>query len=431
MSNLLILSAKTETELPELTAQYISYLESAPDEKLADICFTANTSCKCLKYRLAVIASSVAQMREKLMALDSESMGVVENQEKKSKIAFLFNPQSYEYIGMGRQLYQTQPTFRQAFDRCNDILRPYLEKPLLEILYPPEEMEESTQYLLEETTYTHPALFALQYALFELWKSWGIKPDIIMGYSAGDYFAAYVAGVFSLENGLKMATERSRLMYGLPKEGAFVAVKASEQEVRTAIAPFAASVWICAFNNPQNVSISGKSDDVRAVSSKLEAEGFETKKLKASIAFHTPLMAPMLAEFKHILQEINFSPPQIKLVSSMTGKVVTQEVTTPDSWCNHIIQPVQLFASVDTLKSEGVEVFLEIGPRPIVGRLTSKEQPENETLWLSSLSPNEMDWQQMLTSTAALYLHGVPVDWVGFDRDYNRSSLPLPSSYSN
>ena len=241
---------------------------------------------------------------------------------------------------MGRQLYQTQPTFRQAFDRCNHILRPYLEKPLVEILYPSEQMEESTQHLLEETTYTHPVLFALQYALFELWKSWGIKPDIIMGYSAGDYFSAYVAGVFSLENGLKMATERSRLMYALPKEGAFVAVKASEQEVRTAIAPFAASVWIGAFNNPKNVSISGKSEDVRAVSAKLEAEGFKTQKLKASIAFHTPLMAPMLGEFKHILQEINFSLPQIKLVSSMTGKVVTQEVTTPNYWCHHIIQPV-------------------------------------------------------------------------------------------
>ena len=426
--HLLILSAKTETELQELTTQYISYLESAPDEKLADICFTANTSCKCLKYRLAVIASSVAQMREKLMALGSESMGVVESQDKKSKIAFLFNPQSYEYIGMGRQLYQTQPTFRQAFDRCNDILRPYLEKPLLEVLYPPEEMEESTQHLVEEAAYTHPALFTVEYALFELWTSWGIKPDLIMGYSAGEYAAACVAGVFSLEDSLKLVAERSRLMHQLRRRGAMVAVKASAQDVSTALAPFAGSVWISGFNGLKHVSIAGKTEAVSAVSATLEAQGFQVKKLNVSIPFHTPLMIPMLGKFEQVLREISFSPPQIRLVSTMTGKVVTQEVTAPDYWCNQIIEPVQLFASVDSLKREGVEVFVEIGLRPIVWRLTSKDRPDNETLWLPSLSPTETDWQQMLTSTAQLYLHGVSVDWMGFDRDYNRSLLPLPSS---
>ncbi|MGD1699610.1 acyltransferase domain-containing protein [Dapis sp. BLCC M229] len=429
--HLLTLSAKTGQELQELRGKYIGYLESASDKKLADICFTTNINCQHFKYRLAIVASSVVEMREKLTALHSESMGVLPNQDKKSKIAFLFAPQGYEYVGMGRQLYQTQPTFRQAFDHCNDILRPYLEKPLLEILYPSEEMEKSTQHLLEETTYTHPALFALEYALFELWKSWGIQPDIVMGYSAGEYFAAYIAGVFSLENCLKIVTERSRLMQELPRVGAVVAVKAPEQEIRTAIAPFAGSVWINSFNNPKNVAISGKSEEVRAVSAKLEAQGFQTKQLNASIAFHTPLMASMLGEFERVFQDVSFSPPQIKWVSSMTGKVVTDEVTTPDYWCNQIIEPVELFASVDSLKREGVEVFVEIGPRPIVWRLTSQGQLDNETLWLPSLSPTETDWQQMLTSTAKLYLHGVPVDWVGFDRDYNRSPLPLPSYHNN
>lgn len=429
--HLLTLSAKTEQELQELRVKYICYLESALDENLADICFTTNINCQNFKYRFAVVASSVVEMQEKLTALDSESVWVVPNQDKKNKIAFIFAPQGYEYVGMGRKLYQTQPTFRQAFDRCNDILRPYLEKPLLEILYPSEEMDKSTQYLLEETTYTHPALFALEYALFELWKSWGIKPDIVMGYSAGEYFAAYVAGVFSLENSLKMVTERSRLMQELRGGGAIVAVKASEQKVRAAMAPFAGSVWINYFNNPTNVAITGKSKEIHAMSAKLEAQGFQTKQIKASIPFHTPLMTPMLGQFERVLQDISFSPPQIKFVSSMTGKVVTNEVTTPDYWCHQIIQPVQLCASVDSLKREGVQVFLEIGPRLIVWRLTSQDRPDDETLWLPSLSPTETDWQQMLTSMAQLYLHGVSVDWVGFDRDYDRCQRSLPIFQNN
>ncbi|NEP71469.1 MULTISPECIES: acyltransferase domain-containing protein [Okeania] len=429
--HLLILSAKTEIELQELRAKYISYLESTTDEKLADICFTANISCKCLKYRLAVIASSVAQMREKLMAPDSESMGVVENQENKSKIAFLFTSQGYQYVGMGRQLYQTQPTFRQALDRCNNILSPYLEKPLLEILYPPEEIEESTQYLLDETAYTQPALFAVQYAMFELWKSWGIKPDVMMGYSVGEYAAACVAGVFSLENVLKVIAERSRLMAELPKDGKIVAVKASEQEVRTIIGSQPCPIWISAINGPKNVAIAGKIEDVGAVSTAVEAQGLEIKKLNASVAFHSPLMKPMLGEFKQALREISFSPPQIKLVSSMTGKVVIKEVTSPDYWCRQIIEPVEFLAGMNSLKREGIEIFVEIGPKPTLLRRGCQCLPDAEYLWLPSLSPTEIDWQQMLTSTAALYLRGIPVDWVGFDRDYNRSFLPIPSYHSN
>ncbi|NES92037.1 MAG: acyltransferase domain-containing protein [Okeania sp. SIO2B9] len=365
------------------------------------------------------------------MAPDSESMGVVENQENKSKIAFLFTSQGYQYVGMGRQLYQTQPTFRQALDRCNNILSPYLEKPLLEILYPPEEIEESTQYLLDETAYTQPALFAVQYAMFELWKSWGIKPDVMMGYSVGEYAAACVAGVFSLENVLKVIAERSRLMAELPKDGKIVAVKASEQEVRTIIGSQPCPIWISAINGPKNVAIAGKIEDVGAVSTAVEAQGLEIKKLNASVAFHSPLMKPMLGEFKQALREISFSPPQIKLVSSMTGKVVIKEVTSPDYWCRQIIEPVEFLAGMNSLKREGIEIFVEIGPKPTLLRRGCQCLPDAEYLWLPSLSPTEIDWQQMLTSTAALYLRGIPVDWVGFDRDYNRSFLPIPSYHSN
>ncbi|AOY84552.2 non-ribosomal peptide synthetase [Moorena producens JHB] len=426
--HVLTLSAKTDQALRELAERYVNYLDGDQDAELGDICFTANTGRKDFNHRLAVVAESKQQLQEQLAAFPPPMVGVVNSQQKPNAIAFLFTGQGSQYVGMGRQLYETQPTFREALDRCDEILHSYLDKSLLEVLYPDSDQSLATDnWSLNQTAYTQPALFAIEYALFQLWKSWGIEPDVVMGHSVGEYVAACVAGVFSLEDGLKLIAERGRLMQALPQDGEMVSLLASLEDAIAAIKPYEKDVSIAAINGPESIVISGKREAINAVITTLEADGIKTKKLTVSHAFHSPLMEPMLEEFEQVARQISFSSPQIKLISNVTGKVATEEIATPGYWCRHILQPVQFAASMNSLEQQGVEVLLEIGPKPILLGMGQDCLPEHQGLWLPSLRPQQDDWQQLLTSLGQLYVQGISVDWFGFDIDYGRCREQLPT----
>jgi len=429
--HLLTLSAKTEEALKELAKSYEQYLTEKPDLDLGDVCFTAYTGRSHFEHRLSVVASSTTQVCEKLAAFSTqqEATGVFSRQvsgTSQPKVAFLFTGQGSQYVGMGRQLYETQPIFRAALDHCNELLRPYLEKPLLEVLYPAS--GESSP--LDETAYTQPALFALEYAVFELWQSWGIKPTTVIGHSVGEYVAACVAGVFSLEDGLKLIAARGRLMQVLPPDGEMVAVLADEGKVQAAIEPYAQEVSIAAFNGSESLVISGKRQAIREVCATLETAGIKTKPLQVSHAFHSPLMEPMLAAFEQVARQVTYSSPRIGLISNVTGEPVNAEITTPEYWCLHIRQPVRFAASMKTLHQQGYEVFVEIGPKPTLLGMGRSCLPEKETAiyaFLPSLRPGQADWQQMLQSLGQLYVYGVSIDWLGFDQNYPRQRVALPT----
>ncbi|NEQ83130.1 MAG: type I polyketide synthase [Moorea sp. SIO2I5] len=434
--HLLTLSAKTETVIVELVTTYQNYLKTNPELGLADICYTANTGRTHFNHRLAVVAADQQELVEKLQQHQQgeEVAGIYSGQQEynttTAKIAFLFTGQGSQYVNMGRQLYQQAPTFREAINQYDDILKTvetFRDKSLREILYPADDSSDSS--LLNQTAYTQPVLFAIEYALCQLWQSWGIKPDAVMGHSVGEYVAACVAGVFSLEDALKLIAARGRLMQQLPAGGEMVSVMAPEAKVLETLNAMSLGdkVAIAAINGPQSIVISGDSEAVRAIATHLESLGIKTKQLQVSHAFHSPLMEPMLAEFEAVANQITYHQPWIPLISNVTGKLVDTGITSAEYWVNHVRQPVRFAQSMTTLHQEGYELFLEIGPKPILLGMGKQCLPEEVGVWLPSLRPGVEEWQQMLSSLGQLYVEGAQVDWLGFEQDYACQKVALPT----
>ncbi|NEO71582.1 type I polyketide synthase [Moorena sp. SIO3H5] len=428
--HLLTLSAKTAKALEDLVTLYSNYLETNQGLASADVCYTANTGRAHFKHRLAVIAADRKELVEKLHYQETgeQVVGLFSGHASKNppKIVFLFTGQGSQYVNMGRQLYETQPTFRKALEECDQILESYLEYRLLEVLYP-QNAPSSSSSLLDQTAYTQPALFAIEYALAKLWESWGIKPNAVMGHSVGEYVAATIAGIFSLEDGLKLIAARGRLMQQLPSDGEMVSVIAKESKVRELITPYTDKVAIAAINGPESVVISGETEAIAAIVNQLESEGVKTKRLQVSHAFHSPLMEPVLAEFEAIANQVTYHQPKIPLISNVTGTKVDNSITTANYWVNHIRQPVKFAASMETLHQQGLEIFLEIGAKPILLGMGHQCLPEGVGVWLPSLRPAVDEWQQILSTLGQLYVHGVQVNWSEFDRDYNHQKIVLPT----
>jgi acyl transferase domain-containing protein len=428
--HLLCLSAKSEGALRELASRYERYLAVHPSVSLGDVCFTAHMGRSHFTHRVSVVADSLVEMSLKLAAFagGEKTRGVLSPQgqlsHRQSKVAWLFTGQGSQYVNMGRQLYNTQPTFRRTLDQCDALLRPYLKQSLLAIIYP----ERRGTSPLDDTAYTQPAIFALEYALAQVWRSWGIEPEVVMGHSVGEYVAACVAGVLSLEDGLKLIAERGRLMQALPTNGAMAAVFTDEARVTAAVAPQADLVSIAAINGPENIVISGEQRAVQLILKQLESEGIQSQWLRVSHAFHSPLMASILDPFERIASDVRFASPQIKLISNVTGQLADQTIVTRlEYWRHHIREIVRFSEATKTLYEQGCEIFIEIGPHPALLGMGQRCLPEGVGLWLPSLRQGRDDWQQMLQSLGALYVHGLNVDWGRFDRDYPRRRVELPT----
>lgn len=432
--HLLTLSAKSEASLEILAKQFEQHLETQPAASLADISFTANGGRAHFNHRLTVVAAEVNEVHQILAAWNKGQQpdGLMHGQIQGSRppeVVFLFTGQGAQYVGMGRKLYETQPTFRKMLDKCDELLRSYLEHPLLSVIYP----EPDQPSLLDQTAYTQPALFAIEYALAELWRSWGVEPAVVMGHSVGEYVAACVAGVFSLEDGLKLVAERGRLMQAISQgqQGEMAAVFADEARVAAAVKPYAERVSISGINGPEHVVISGEKTAIQAVLDTLKTQGIRGRRLAVSIAGHSPLMEPILNRFEQVAAEITFATPKIGIISGVTGQLITgREIATPTYWRRHVREAVQFLAAVQTAHAQGYRLFVEIGPTPTLLEMGQRCLPKEVGLWLPSLRPKYDDWQQLLTSLGELYVQGIAIDWAGFERDYvrGRRRLQLPVS---
>jgi acyl transferase domain-containing protein len=406
-AHLVTLSARGEEALSALAERYRSVSGSLPD-----IAFTANHGRAHFNHRMAVVAGDI----EELSTADVHS-GVVATGVAPT-VAFLFTGQGSQYAGMARELYETQPSFRRDLDRCAELARPYVDRPLLSLLFP-RAGEES---LIDRTRYTQPALFALQYALARLWRSWGVEPAALLGHSVGEYAAACVAGVFGLEDGLALIAERARLMDEVPAGGAMTALLATHERVAEALRPYADELAVAAVNGDENVVVSGSAE---ALAELVASLGVKATPLTVSHAFHSPLIDAMLDDFERFAAKISCAPPEIPLVSNLTGRVV--DAFDARYLRDHARRPVQFLDGIRALSALGCDTFVEIGPAPVLCGMGRQALGHNGNRWLPSLRSGHGDWRTMLASLAELYVAGADVDWAGFDRDYPRRRVEAPT----
>ncbi len=421
--HLLALSGRGEGALHQLAGRFEDYL-AASDEPAADVCYTANAGRSHQSERLAVVAADAPALRAALAAYrdgQPSDMLFTGQAQRDKRIAFLFTGQGAQYVGMGQQLYRTQAVFRAVIDECEELLRPLLDRSLLSVLYP----QTGASSPLHDIVYAQPAQFAVQCALVKLWDSWGIRPAAVLGHSIGEYAAAYAAGVFSLADGLKLVTARSRLM-GQTPAGEMASVFTTPEHAAQALAPYRGRVEIAAVNGPEMVVISGESAAVAAVIEDLKREKIRARRLEVSIAAHSPLMEPVLDAFASAAAEVAYALPQVEFVSGLTGAPIEgHEIATAGYWRRHLRQTVLFAPAVTALHASGCRMFLEIGPAPTLISLGQRLEPDG--LWLPSLREGHDDWQTLLKSLAALYTRGADVSWAGFDRDYARRRLALPT----
>ncbi|MBV8587317.1 MAG: acyltransferase domain-containing protein, partial [Verrucomicrobia bacterium] len=413
LPELLVLSARSESALLELAEKYQQLFSQGPDLNLVDVCCTAATGRSHFEHRLAVLARNLPEARERLTGFRSgrKDGRILSGRSPKSLtpgVVFMFTGQGSQYPGMGRRLFETQPAFRRELEKCAEILNSQLEIPLLEALF----ADRDSDNYIDQTQFTQPALFALEYALAAMWRSWGVEPVAVLGHSVGEYVAACVAGMFSLEDGLRLIAERGRLMGSLPGGGAMAAIFAAEPRVSNAIQTLGNQVAIACVNGPANVVVSGRYDAVDQLLAKLKNEGVRSRSLVVSHAFHSELMDPILDSFQRVAATVKFSEPLLPIVSNVTGKVAAPGVmSVPEYWRRQIRHPVRFADSISTLRETGHIVFLEIGPHPVLTGMARATAPEAGVVWASSLNQKQEDWESVLQAVSTLYVRGIDLDW--------------------
>ncbi len=408
---MLPLSARTSNALVELAQRYGSWLDSHPEADIAGVCLTAGVGRSHFEHRAALVVDSVQSAREGLAELAENRLrpGVVRGEcTDRPTTAWLFTGQGSQHPGMARELFDAEPVFAETVKRCADAVADMLPRPLLEVMFATDrETGGEAGETLRHTSFAQPALFAVEMGLARLWQSWGIEPDVVLGHSVGQYAAACVAGVLSLEDGARLMAERGRLFGSLPEGGRMVAVFADAKRVEEVASEFS-RVSVGAYNGPNTV-LSGPGEDLEPIVAKFSEDGVRCTWLETSHAFHSELLEPVLGEFESYASQMEYAVPTLPLVCNRTGAVLTADTPIDAQyWRRHSRQPVQFAESVRTVAALGCTVLMEMGPQPVLTGAAVQVWPEHLAAprAIVSLRKGVGDRRQIADALATAYVSG-------------------------
>ncbi|HEX6199710.1 MAG TPA: type I polyketide synthase, partial [Thermoanaerobaculia bacterium] len=436
---ILVLSGRTETAADAAVERLAAYLEAPPEglpaAPLPDVAYTLQVGRKALAHRRVLLCRGDEEaVHEVLARRDPERLLRGFHRGGDRPVAFLFPGQGAQYSGMGRGLYEAEASFREDLDRCAELLAPRLGRDLREVLFPADgpEARAAADARLRRTALAQPALFAVSWATARLWMRWGVVPDALLGHSLGEYAAACLAGVFSLEDALALVAARGALMQQMPP-GAMVGVPLPEEEVRELLAEeWGEDLGVAAVNRPRVSVVSGPSEAVDELVARLEARGVSARRLHTSHAFHSKMMDPIVPAFVEEVKGTRLEPPRIAYLSNVTGTWIRpEEATDPAYWGRQLRGAVRFASGVAELLAEPQRILVEAGPGNTLSTL-ARQHPDRRPSHavVSSLRhPKEErdDQATLLEALGRVWLAGGAVDWAAFQAGEDRRRVPLPT----
>ena len=426
--HLLLLSAKTESALDAANKNLCEYLTVNPDTNITDVAYTLQTGRKAFNYRRYTVCDDASDAVQALKAIDPQRVKTRHIESRDPEVVFMFPGQGTQYVNMGLNLYEHEPLFRQMVDQCAEILEPFLNRDLRELLYPKVSDLEAAEALLRKTGFQQPAIFTIEYALAILWEKWGVRTAAMIGHSIGEYVAACLAEVFSLEDALMLVATRGRMMQELPG-GAMLSVRLPATEVEPKLND---QLSLAALNAPSLCVVSGPTEAVQFLQEELKRESVMCRFLHTSHAFHSPMMDAIVEPFTERVHSVQLSAPKIPFVSTATGTWITaDQATDPMYWGRQLRATVRFAEGIKTLWERPECVLLEVGPRTTCSTLARQQAKDiSKQAVIPSLgdtADDDAEWTAILGAMGQLWISGAQIDWENFYARENRHRVGLPT----
>ncbi|UHA74002.1 type I polyketide synthase [Paenibacillus sp. 481] len=427
-AQLIALSAKTETALNRMSEQLSRHLQEQPNVSLADVAYTLQVGRAAFPYRRTLVADSVGKVVEQLAQLDSGNVQTGLAASIDHPVVFMFSGQGSQYVGLGRELYEQEPIFREAADRCFELMPDGIGEKVKRIVYPSTDETEVDSSLINRTDIAQPTIFTVEYALAKLLMNWGVEPQAMIGHSIGEYVAACLAGVFTLEDAVRIVSIRGQLMQSLPG-GAMLSVPLPEEELQPLLTN---GLALAAVNAPAMCVVSGSHEAVDDLAQLLEEKGLSCRKLHTSHAFHSGMMDPILEEYERELSKLTLQSPQLPFISNVTGTWIRdEEAVSPAYWARHLRGTVRFADGLRTLFADSDAAFAEIGGGNALTSFARRHADAKREHVIVNLmrhpQQNIADSEHLLQQVGRLWNAGVAFDWTRLYGDETRNRVLLPT----